>query len=237
MPGSKFGAIVVASLAVKIGLTAPAPVKKTEAATALSSLQLQRESLKKQRDSLRQQAGVKVESSDSDFEFLLPMTPLAPAAQLDCPALESDQVEALIADAAKKHSLEPNLVRAVMRQESGFKPCAVSYKGAEGLMQLMPATAEQMHVTDPFDPTQNVQAGAAFLKQLLTRYSGDLRLALAAYNAGANRADQQDSSHFPLETQSYLANIFAELGIPENGNADSGGVSPLPPAMPPAPGN
>jgi soluble lytic murein transglycosylase-like protein len=102
-----------------------------------------------------------------------------------------------------------------MRQESGFKPCAVSIKGAQGLMQLMPATAAQFHVTDPFDPEQNVQAGALFLKQLLKKYNGDLRLALVAYNAGSTRADQLDPSQYPAETQGYLANIFADLGNPE----------------------
>ncbi len=118
-----------------------------------------------------------------------------------------------------------------MRQESGFNPCAVSVKGAQGLMQLMPSTAAQMHVADPFDPEQNVQGGAAFLKQLLKRYNGDLRLALVAYNAGASRADQLPASQYPLETQGYLANIFAELGNPE-GNAPAEDTKP---ASDPAP--
>jgi soluble lytic murein transglycosylase-like protein len=103
------------------------------------------------------------------------------------------------------------LIRAVMRQESGFKPCAVSAKGAQGLMQLMPETAQLLRVGDVFDPAQNVQAGASFLKRLLKKYNGDLRLALVAYNAGAMRADQSDPARYPLETQGYLANIFAEL--------------------------
>ncbi len=185
---------------------------KIAAPVKLSALDLQRESLNKQRESLRQQIGVKVEATNSDFEFLTPITPLP---DNDCPALESGEVESLIAAAAKRESLTPELVRAVMRQESRFKPCAVSVKGAQGLMQLMPATAAQFHVSDPFDPEQNVKAGAAFLKQLLTKYNGDLRLALVAYNAGATRADHLEPSQYPLETQDYLANIFAELGNPE----------------------
>ena len=119
----------------------------------------------------------------------------------------------MIAAAAKKQSLDPALLRAVMKQESGFKPCAVSVRGAQGLMQLMPATAGLLHVEDPFDPEQNVQAGAAFLKQLLGRYKGDLRLALVAYNAGTLRADQPANAPYPLETQNYLASIFAQLGM------------------------
>jgi len=179
----------------------------------LTALELQRESISKQRDSLKQQSGVKVAGSDMDFQLLPPSTVLA---ESDCPSLERQETEALVAAAAKKHSLSPQLIRAVMRQESGFKPCAVSIKGAQGLMQLMPATAAQLRVADPFDPEENVQAGAAYLKQLLKRYSGDVRLALVAYNAGATRADQLAPAEYPLETQGYLANIFAELGNPES---------------------
>jgi soluble lytic murein transglycosylase-like protein len=182
-----------------------APAKPT-------ALDLQRESIRQQRQSLRQQLGIKMDATTSDFEFLTPITPLAIS---DCPALDADQVDSLIADASRKQSLSPQLIRAVMRQESAFKSCAVSIKGAQGLMQLMPSTAAQLHVSDPFDPAQNVQAGAAFLKQLLKRYNGDLRLTLVAYNAGSNRADQLDPSQYPAETQGYLANIFAALGAPE----------------------
>ncbi|MDQ2840781.1 MAG: lytic transglycosylase domain-containing protein [Acidobacteriota bacterium] len=211
--------IVVGSAALA---GAAPPETKSAAAAKLSALDLQRESLKQQRESLRQQIGVKVEASDSDYEFLTPMTPLP---DTECPALEKANVESLIATAAKKQALSPELVRAVMRQESGFKPCAVSVKGAQGLMQLMPETAAQLHVTDPFDPEQNVQAGAAFLKQLLKKYNGDLRLALVAYNAGATRADQLDPAQYPLETQGYLANIFAELDNPATPPAE---IAPAP---------
>ncbi len=176
-----------------------------------SSLQKQRESLAKQRESLRKQPGaISHLSSETSILFIDPISPFVEA---DCPPLPSSDVESLIAAAAQKQVLAPALVRAVMRQESGFRPCAVSTKGAQGLMQLMPATADQFHVSDPFDPEQNVNAGAALLKQLLDRYKGDLRLALVAYNAGANRADDPNSESYPLETQKYVANILAELGI------------------------
>lgn len=176
------------------------------------AVDLQRESLKKQRDSLRHQLGAHVDDWGAGFPFLKPILPLAEG---DCPALETDYVEALIARAARKHSLSTQLLRAVMRQESAFKPCAVSIRGAQGLMQLMPATALELHVSDPFDPEQNVEGGARFLKQLLRKYKGDLRLALVAYNAGASRADQLDPVEYPVETQGYLANILAELQDPE----------------------
>lgn len=184
----------------------------------LSSLDLQRESLKKQRDAIRQQRGVSLATEDFDSQLLIPTLP---APQMDCPAMESEEVESLISAASKQQAVSPQLVRAMIRQESAFKPCAISVKGAQGLMQLMPATAAQMHVADPFDPKQNVDAGVAYLKQLLKRYNGDLRLALVAYNAGATKADQLSSSQYPRETQEYLANIFAEIDNPDTSRSEA----------------
>ncbi len=188
----------------------PAPAKNLAVEAMKASLQKQRESLQAQRDSFRRQAGMKPNIAIPLTEFI---TPIPPLVQADCPALRTDDVERLIASAAEKQSLEPTLIRAVIRQESGFRPCAVSIKGAQGLMQLMPATARQLRVSDPFDPTQNVEGGAALLKQLLDKYNGDLRSTLAAYNAGANRVDEPGGQSLPAETQRYIAKIFAELGI------------------------
>lgn len=183
----------------------------TDPAEAMrESLQKQRASLDKQVESLHEQLGKNAELPDTGIEFLSILQPLAIA---DCAPLPASDVAALVAAASKSTVLQPELLRAVMKQESGFKPCAVSVKGAQGLMQLMPATAAQFHVADAFDPQQNVQAGAAFLKQLLSKYGGDLRQALIAYNAGAVHADQKDTQAIPVETQGYLAHIFAELGV------------------------
>ena len=204
----KFLATILSSAA--LGWTAPPDPKTT--LVKPTALELQHESLRKQRESLKQQRGVQLEDVDLDSGFLTPINTLVVG---DCPPLDAEETESLIASAAAKHSLPPELMRAVMHRESGFKPCAVSAKGAQGLMQLMPATAAQLHVADPFDPEQNVQAGALFLKQLLKKYNGDLRLALVAYNAGTTRADQLDASQYPAETHEYIANIFADLGNPE----------------------
>jgi soluble lytic murein transglycosylase-like protein len=197
------------------GANAPDP----KAVTAEQSLKKQQDSLDRQRASLHQQlsgdaVGATGKAADPTMEpaaYFIDPLPALP--QADCERLDKTSVESLIAAAAKKQSLEPALLRAVMKQESGFKPCAVSVRGAQGLMQLMPATADLLHVADPFDPEQNVQAGAAFLKQLLGRYKGDLRLALVAYNAGPLRADQSANTPYPAETQNYLASIFAQLGM------------------------
>jgi soluble lytic murein transglycosylase-like protein len=197
------------------GVNAPDP----KTVTAEQSLKKQQDSLDRQRASLHQQlsgeaivaTGKAADPTTEPATYFIDPLPALP--QADCERLDKTSVESLIAAAAKKQSLEPALLRAVMKQESGFKPCAVSVRGAQGLMQLMPATAGLLHVEDPFDPEQNVQAGAAFLKQLLGRYKGDLRLALVAYNAGTLRADQSANTPYPLETQNYLASIFAQLGM------------------------
>lgn len=172
------------------------------------SLEKQRGSLNKQVDSLRQQSASLPPLDQDPFFSAAPSV----AAEFDCSPLPRPDVDSLIQHAANKNSLDAGLLRAVMKQESAFHPCAISAKGAQGLMQLMPSTAEQFHVTDPFDPEQNVQAGAAFLRQLLGKYKGDLKSSLVAYNAGANRAGRTDLP-IPAETQSYLANIFADLGM------------------------
>lgn len=190
-----------------------------KAATAEQSLKKQQDSLDRQRASLHQQlsgdaistSGKAADPTTEPAAYFIDPLPALP--QTDCERLDKTSVESLISAAAKKQSLEPALLRAVMKQESGFKPCAVSIRGAQGLMQLMPATAGLLHVADPFDPEQNVEAGAAFLKQLLGRYKGDLRLALVAYNAGTLRADQPANAPYPAETQNYLASIFAQLGM------------------------
>ena len=99
-----------------------------------------------------------------------------------------------------------------MHRESAFHPCAVSDKGALGLMQLMPATIAQFHVSDPFDPAQSVHAGAKLVRSLLDKYQGDLRLTLAAYNAGSSRIANADPDNYPAETKNYIAISWQNSG-------------------------
>ena len=117
----------------------------------------------------------------------------------------------MIGTAAREHNLDANIVREVARQESGFRPCVVSSKGAEGLMQLMPATQVSLKVRDPFDPQESIEAGASLLKQLLLRYNGDLALALSAYYSGAARVDRTLRIPQIPETRNYVANILGRL--------------------------
>lgn len=180
-----------------------------------SSLEKQQAAISKQRDSVRQQIGLTKEMAQRAGDFISAFPPLPPSVmarlQPDCPALAPEEIDALVKSAAEKQAVEPKLIRAVMKQESGFHPCAVSVVGAQGLMQLMPDTADQLHVTDAFDPEQNVNGGAAYLKQLLTKYKGDLKLTLGAYNAGPKRTDDAGAVPNIPETQNYVASILADM--------------------------
>ena len=129
------------------------------------------------------------------------------AANFRGPMATPGEVDTAIEQAAARHNVDPNLVRAVVKVESNFNPNAVSRKGAMGLMQLMPSTARQLKVKNPFDPEQNVDAGVRHLKQLLESYGGDIKLTLAAYNAGAGAVARSAGVPRFAETQNYVRRI------------------------------
>ena len=114
----------------------------------------------------------------------------------------------LAAAAARRHGLDPDLVMAVVSVESGFRPQAVSPKGAQGLMQLMPRTASSLGVADALDPAQNLDGGTRHLGQLLTLYGGDLARALAAYNAGEGAVDRHGGVPPYRETRAYVKKVL-----------------------------
>jgi soluble lytic murein transglycosylase-like protein len=128
-----------------------------------------------------------------------------------CEPLPAAELDKLVEENSQQVGVKPELIRGVIAQESGARPCAVSWKGAQGLMQLMPATSEQFGVRDPFDPHQNVEAGTKLLKQLLTKYKDDVSLALAAYNAGEARVDRDGGVPQIQETQNYVTEIQSKL--------------------------
>jgi soluble lytic murein transglycosylase-like protein len=120
------------------------------------------------------------------------------------------RLHAAVADHAARHALDPDLVRAVIRVESGWNPRAVSRKGAMGLMQLMPATAAEYGVADPFNPTENIRAGVAYLRRLIDRFDGRMELALAAYNAGPGAVEKYNRTVPPYrETRAYVKRIVS----------------------------
>jgi soluble lytic murein transglycosylase-like protein len=110
---------------------------------------------------------------------------------------------------AAEYGVDEELVRAVVRIESGGRPDAVSHKGAMGLMQLMPGTARMLGVEDPYDPVQNLEGGIKYLSQLSDKYNGDLVKTLAAYNAGPGRVDSYGGVPPFEETQRYVRNVLA----------------------------
>ena len=135
-----------------------------------------------------------------------------PPPPADCPPVTAAAMKPIIDREATKQKVDAGLVRAVVEAESAYSPCAVSPVGAMGLMQLMPATAESLQVTDPYDPSQNITAGTQYLKQMLERYGGDIAKALAAYNAGPARVDAAGGVPPIPETQEYVRKIMGKIG-------------------------
>lgn len=131
-----------------------------------------------------------------------------PATRSAATAVALDDV---IREASGRHHLDPDLVSSVIRAESGFNSHAVSAKGAQGLMQLMPHTASQLGVADAFDPNANVEGGSRYLRELLERYHFDLIKALAAYNAGPHRVEQYHGVPPYFETRSYVARVVRDF--------------------------
>ena len=113
-----------------------------------------------------------------------------------------------IKEASEKYGVEERLVSAVVKQESGFNPNAISKAGAKGLMQLMPATAKSLGVKDVFNPQENIEGGVKYLKQMLDKYNGNKILALAAYNAGPAAVDKYDGVPPYKENQNYVKSIL-----------------------------
>jgi soluble lytic murein transglycosylase-like protein len=123
-------------------------------------------------------------------------------------ASEPRMIERSITKAAAKYSLPPGLIKAVIRAESNFDAQAISTAGAQGLMQLMPATAEELGVQNPFDIDQNVDGGSRYLREMLDRFNGDVKLALAAYNAGPGTVEKYDGDVPYRETRNYVNRVM-----------------------------
>jgi soluble lytic murein transglycosylase-like protein len=122
--------------------------------------------------------------------------------------LIKNKFEKEIQSVAKQFQIKPSLIKAIIHAESSFKPESVSSAGAQGLMQLMPGTQKTYSVTDPFNPAQNIKAGSAYLKHLLKKYDNNVRLSLAAYNAGETAVAKYNNNVPPYkETENYIKRV------------------------------
>jgi soluble lytic murein transglycosylase-like protein len=128
------------------------------------------------------------------------------AAEVSANSTVAKGFESIVNEAGEKHGVDPSLIQAVIHVESSGNPLAVSRSGAQGLMQLMPETAAQLGVTNPFDPGENIMAGTRYLRLLLDRYQGNLKLALAAYNWGMGNLEKRPEA-MPEETKNYIAQV------------------------------
>ncbi len=151
------------------------------------------------------------------FLFSPVMAPVVSAAQVavipeDIPLSGDCDLDWIIFRAGEKQGVDPRFIHAVIKQESRYNPKAVSGAGAEGLMQMMPATAKRFGLKDPFDPKANVEAGTKYLKWLLERFDGDVSLALAGYNAGEGAVDKYKGVPPYGETQNYVKKIVSNYG-------------------------
>lgn len=136
-------------------------------------------------------------------------------------SLDRDGVDKLVREASERYRVDPALVRAVIQTESNWNVSAYSRKGAMGLMQLIPTTAQRFGANDAFNPKQNVDAGVRYLSTLLERYNGNLDLALAAYNAGEGAVDRAHGIPAFRETRSYVQRVQEAYFRPGSGHLDS----------------
>jgi len=202
---------------VLAGLAVPAIIWAQASTSSPDTMRSQMtDSAAKQRDSVLKQAAAvsgKPAAASNSF-FTVPwIDPIAHSFNTPppCDPMEKTALDSLIEKNSKDQGVKAELIRAVINQESGARPCAVSVKGAQGLMQLMPETAAQLGVANPFDPKQNVEGGARLLKQLLEKYKGNVTLALAAYNAGSGRVDHDGGVPAIPETLQYVTQIITKL--------------------------
>lgn len=159
-------------------------------------------------------------ANSKKYQVVIPDQPKASLANYS-KNINNDQYDSLIMQHSYNHGVDPTLVKAVMKAESNFNPQALSPKGAQGLMQLMPDTARHMSVYDPFNPDDNIRGGTKYLSLLNETFQGNLELILAAYNAGPNRVKEHNMNIPPFEeTRNFIKRVkhyYNKLKNPNEG--------------------
>ncbi len=141
--------------------------------------------------------------TSSKYKVFLKETPRKPN-----PRMDSSDFDDIIQVAAERYGVQFSLIKAIIRAESGFNPRAVSHKGAMGLMQIMPENLRSFNLNNPFDPEENIMAGARYMAQLLDRFEGKVPLALAAYNAGPSKVEAYRDIPPIQETEEYVKRVM-----------------------------
>lgn len=154
--------------------------------------------------------GGNVDMPAGDVLRIEPEEVFAPVVAKPAPPLQVPYAD-LIKTAALKYGLDPQLVASMIKEESNFNPRAISMKNAQGLMQLLPETSIRFAVRNPFDPAQSIEAGVHYMRQLLDQFSGNVKLALAAYNAGPDRVTQFGGIPPYRETRDYVEHVMVRL--------------------------
>ncbi len=214
-----------ASVRLQMSRIAAAATRQRARQSAQASIEKQLAAAQKQRQAAeRQMAAIRtdrvvytaVSAARSPTPAVAPVAPVHAATWMGssdpgCDRISPAEIGNYLEQVAKREQLDPEVLHVVIAQESSFFPCAVSHKGAMGMMQLMPGTAADLGVTNPFDAQENIDGGARYLGYLLERFGGDLRLALAAYNAGPSWVDNyRGVPPFP-ETINYVQRILGRL--------------------------
>jgi len=153
----------------------------------------------------------KLYAKEKARKYQYPQYPQYPQSQYSAKKYSKSQYDNIIGIIARGQGVSPTLIKSVIEVESGYDPMAKSSKGAMGLMQLMPGTAQDLGVLDPWNPTENITAGTKYLSWLIRKYNGNIMKALAAYNAGPNAVDSYGGIPPYQETTDYVRSVLARL--------------------------